>query len=149
MRKLLDKRDRMWKLNAWHSLMIMANIVPLICFWVSTSAQPSTYVTLIMNLDTPNRDIRDADGVELDFWLSVSHNSVLLRLYLILTYVFSFSVVLLSRLILNLRLENEYMVNGDYLKTNPSRMLFSPRILGNLTAELRDSDDVDYGDDNE
>lgn len=33
------------------------------------------------------------------------------------------------------------MVNGDYLKTNPSRMLFAARILGNLTAELRDSDD--------
>lgn len=66
---------------------------------------------------------------------------------MILTHVSSFSVVLLSRLILNLRLENEYMVNGDYLKTNPSRMLFAPRFLGNLTAELRDSDDVDGEDD--
>lgn len=64
-------------------------------------------------------------------------------------YFSSISVVLLSRLILNLRLENEYIVNGDYLKTNPSRMLFAPRILGNLTAELRDmaDEDDDGGDD--
>lgn len=34
------------------------------------------------------------------------------------------------------------MANGDYLKTNPSRMLFAPRILGNLTAELRDVDNI-------
>lgn len=64
-------------------------------------------------------------------------------------YFSSISAVLLSRLILNLRLENEYIVNGDYLKTNPSRMLFAPRILGNLTAELRDmaDEDDDGGDD--
>lgn len=96
-----------------------------------------------MVLDTPNRCIRNADGVELNDWLSVRYINVRSWLRLILTKVSSFSVVLLSRLILNLRLENEYMVNGDYLKTNPSRMLFAPRILGNLTAELRDSDDVD------
>lgn len=64
-------------------------------------------------------------------------------------YFSSISVVLLSRLILNLRLENEYIVNGDFLKTNPSRMLFAPRILGNLTAELRNmaDEDDDGGDD--
>lgn len=101
----------------------------------------------MMVLDTSERDIRKADGVKLSVWFSVRHINVRFRLYLILTYVYSLSVVLLSRLILNLRLENEYMVNGGYLQTIPSQMLFAPRILGNLTAELRDSDDVDGEDD--
>lgn len=30
----------------------------------------------MMNLGTPNRDIRDADGVELDVWFSVRHIDV-------------------------------------------------------------------------
>lgn len=89
-------------------------------------------------LDTPKRDIHNANGVELNVWFRVSHIYVSSRSCLILTHIFSFSVVLLSRLILNLRLENEYMVNGDYLQTNPSQMLFAPRILGNLTANFRD-----------
>lgn len=95
-----------------------------------------------MCLDTPKRDICKANGVQLDVWFSVKHINVRFWLRLILTPVSSFSVVLLSRLILNLRLENEYMVDGEYLKTNPSQMLFAPRILGNLTAELCDIDDV-------
>lgn len=40
---------------------------------------------------------------------------------------------------LNLRRENEYTIRGDFRSLNfvPSRILFAPRILGNLTAELR------------
>jgi len=49
------------------------------------------------------------------------------------------SVVLLSRLMLNLRLENECTIRGDFRSLNfeTSRILFAPRILGNLTAEFR------------
>lgn len=52
---------------------------------------------------------------------------------------FSISVVLLSRLMLNLRLENECTIRGDFRSSSlaPSRIVFAPRILGNLTAELR------------
>lgn len=35
------------------------------------------------------------------------------------------------------------MVEGDSLGGNPSSILFAPRILGNLTAELCDTDNTD------
>jgi len=92
--------------------MIIANALPLICFWVFP------------------------DEI---FTTQMGSNSI---------FGPAISVVLLSRLILNLRLENEYIINGDYLKTNPSRILFAPRILGNLTAELRDmADEENNGED--
>ena len=45
-------------------------------------------------------------------------------------------MVLLSRLIFNLRLENERAVIGG-LSAISTRTLIAPRFLGNLTAELR------------
>ena len=51
-------------------------------------------------------------------------------------------MVLLSRLILNLRSESEYTADGAYC-TRITRVLFAPKFLGNLTAELCDDDDND------
>ena len=51
-------------------------------------------------------------------------------------------MVLLSRLILNLRSESEYTENGAYC-TRITRVLIAPKFLGNLTAEICDDDDND------
>ena len=60
-------------------------------------------------------------------------------------HLYSVSVVLLSRLILNLRSESEYTANGVYC-TRITRVLIAPKFLGNLTAEICDDDDNDgYG----
>ena len=60
---------------------------------------------------------------------------------------FSVSVVLLSRLFLNLFLESDYTSTGDY-NSRTIRTLTAPRYLGNLMVEIREDDDddnCDYG----
>lgn len=55
------------------------------------------------------------------------------------------SVVLLSRLILNLRLENE-IISGRDISMRETRMLFAPKRLGLPTVEIRDGSDREYVD---
>ena len=55
---------------------------------------------------------------------------------------FSVSVVLLSRLFLNLCLENDYTSTGVY-NSGTTGALVAPRYLGNLTVEIREDDEDD------
>ena len=55
------------------------------------------------------------------------------------------SVVLLSRLILNLRLENE-IISGRDISMRETRMLFAPKRLGLPTVEFRDGSGREYVD---
>lgn len=44
---------------------------------------------------------------------------------------------MMSRLMLNLRVENERVTQGGLTAASISRPVFAPRILGDFTAELR------------
>ena len=82
---------------------------------------------------------------ELHRWASVSYGYAQAgyRAYLL----FSVSVVLLSRLFLNLCLDNNYTSAGVY-NSGMTGALAAHRYLGNLTVEIREDDEddnCDYG----
>lgn len=127
--------------------MILANAIALDFYEVRSSIihDDDAVLSIFTRRARAHSDLHNGNGIKFSNRTSVRYTFLPLRFFEGSEYICSISSVLLSRLILNLRLEHQYTAQGGLTMDSvvPSRMLFAPRLLGNLTAELRDDDEDD------